>query len=237
VKDFHDTSEVVAKYYDEMRRLVKETVGADRVLVFDHTVRDTGNTNLNAAAGGAAAPVPRVHSDYTEGSAPARLRLLAKAGINSLIKGRNMTEEEVEELMTRRYCFVNVWRSISDEAPVMKSPLAVCDVTSVNKERDMFKYELLFPNRTGEIYSMRHSREHQWFYYPLMSKDECLLFKSFDKHPDYSSQNCFHTAFEDTMTPVNAPARRSVEIRAVAFFDEDKGLALGASADTDPFHH
>eukprot|EP00929_Paragymnodinium_shiwhaense_P012367 TRINITY_DN11942_c0_g2_i1.p1 TRINITY_DN11942_c0_g2~~TRINITY_DN11942_c0_g2_i1.p1 ORF type:complete len:623 (+),score=119.13 TRINITY_DN11942_c0_g2_i1:62-1930(+) len=228
-KNFNDSEEVVNSYYHEMRSLVKDALGADRVLVFDHTIRDTGNTNLNAAEGGSAAPVPRVHSDYTETSAPARLRLLAKAGINSHIRGRTMTEDEVEELMTRRYCFVNVWRSISDEAPVMQSPLAVCDVNSVSKEKDMFKYELLFPDRTGEIYSMRHSSEHKWYYYPLMSKDECLLFKSFDVHPAYASQNCFHTAFEDSMTPADTPARRSVEIRAIAFFDQDDGLSASAA--------
>ena len=29
----------------------------------------------------------------------------------------------------------------------------------------------------------------------------------------------FHTAFEDPLEPPNAPSRRSIEIRAIAFFD------------------
>ena len=63
VGDFRDDGDVVATYYDEMRDLVKRASGASRVFVFDHTIRESGNTNLNAAAGGAAAPVPRVHCD------------------------------------------------------------------------------------------------------------------------------------------------------------------------------
>ena len=42
---------------------------------------------------------------------------------------------------------------------------------------DRFLYELRFPDRTGENYSLRHSAEHQWYYYPWQTKDECLVFK------------------------------------------------------------
>ena len=62
-----------------MRDLVKRASGASRVFVFDHTIRESGNTNLNAAAGGAAAPVPRVHCDYTHDGAPRRLLQLGEA--------------------------------------------------------------------------------------------------------------------------------------------------------------
>ena len=79
VENFRDDGEVVATYYDEMRDLVKRASGASRVFVFDHTIRESGNTNLNAAAGGAAAPVPRVHCDYTHDGAPRRLLQLGEA--------------------------------------------------------------------------------------------------------------------------------------------------------------
>ena len=55
VADFGNEDEVVATYYEEMRSLVKEASGAERVFIFDHTVRESGKTNLNAAAGGSAA--------------------------------------------------------------------------------------------------------------------------------------------------------------------------------------
>ena len=39
------------------------------------------------------------------------------------------------------------------------------------------RYELRFPDRTGENYSLKHSREHKWYYYSRQAKDECLVFK------------------------------------------------------------
>merc|ERR1719443_2348804 len=96
--DFRDDAEVVGTYYGEMMELVKEASGAERVYIFDHTVRESGNTNLNAAAGGSAAPVPRVHCDYTATGAPRRLQQLGAEGIHSRLRGRTLTTEDVAEL-------------------------------------------------------------------------------------------------------------------------------------------
>jgi len=217
VKNFRDDDEVVATYYAEMMEVIKKASGADRVFIFDHTIRESSNTNLNTAAGGSAAPVPRVHCDYTHNGAPRRLLQLGKDGIYSRIRGRMLTEEDVAELASGRFAFINVWRSISDEAPVMQKPLAVCDENSVSDD-DRFLYELFFPDRTGENYSLKYSTGHKWYYYPRMTKDECLVFKVFDKKQD-GTRFVFHTAFEDPLEPENAPARKSIEIRAIAFYD------------------
>lgn len=51
-----------------------------------------------------------------------------------------------------------------------------------------------------------------------------LLFKVFDKQLDGTPRFVFHTAFEEAGTPEDAPPRRSIEVRAIAFFgkgDED----------------
>jgi len=215
--DFRDEAEVVDTYYAEMMELVKSASGAERVFIFDHTIRESGNTNLNAAGGGSAAPVPRVHCDYTATGAPRRLTQLGKEGIYSRLRGRMLTEDDVAELASGRFAFINVWRSIDDEHPVMQKPLAVCDENSVPDE-DRFLYELRFPDRTGENYSLRHSEDHKWFYYSRMRKDECLVFKVYDKKED-GPRFVFHTAFEDATTPPNAPPRKSIEVRAIAFFD------------------
>merc|ERR1719240_2480973 len=111
VADFRDDADVVQTYYAEMMELVKAASGAERVFIFDHTIRESGNTNLNAAAGGAAAPVPRVHCDYTADGAPRRLAQLGEQGIRSLVRGRTLTPSEVGELAAGRFAFINVWRS------------------------------------------------------------------------------------------------------------------------------
>ena len=75
--------------------------------------------------------VPRVHCDYTATGAPRRLVQLGREGIYSKLRHRTLTEEEVGELASGRYAFINVWRSIDEDAPVMQQPLAVCDEHSV----------------------------------------------------------------------------------------------------------
>ena len=99
----------------------------------------------------------------------------------------------------------------------MQSPLAVCDENSV-PEDDRFLYELRFPDRTGENYSLQHSSSHAWYYYPRQTKDECLVFKVYDKKED-GPRFVFHTAFADPLTPADAPPRKSIEVRAIAFYD------------------
>ncbi len=88
--------------------LVKAVSGAERVFIFDHTIRQSGNTNLNAAAGGAAAPVPRVHCDYTATGAPRRLEQLGAEGIYSRLRGRYLTTDDVAQLAAGRFAFINV---------------------------------------------------------------------------------------------------------------------------------
>lgn len=215
VANFNDKAEVEDKYYAEVTELVKTVTGASRVLVFDHTVRSSQKANLNSVAGETAAPVPRVHCDYTAESAPRRLAQFAGIG-DTPAEDRLITEAEYADLASRRFAFVNVWRSTSD-APVQRMPLAVCDTRSV-PESDHFLYELIFPNRVGENYSLRFSEAHRWHYYPQMTKDECILFKVYDKE-ESGPRFTFHTAFDDPSTPADAPPRESVEVRTIAFFE------------------
>ncbi len=65
VKDFYDEDEVRSVYYPEAEWLIKTATGADRVFVFDHTIRK----RVQGAAdrdGGLRQPVARVHVDHTE---------------------------------------------------------------------------------------------------------------------------------------------------------------------------
>jgi len=218
IQDFKSNAEVEHIYYAEIRALVKKISGADRVLVFDHTLRSSGSSSLNAAkAGDAAAPVPRVHCDYTAASAPRRLMQFAKTGVYSHLRKRNLGEDDIKDLASRRFAFINVWRSIADE-PIEQKPLACCDTRSV-PEKDHFLYELIFPDRVGENYSLKASQDHKWYYFPRMVKDECLVFKVYDKKED-GPRFTFHTAFEDPLTTASSPARHSIEVRTIAFFDD-----------------
>ena len=81
VRDFYNDSEVKGVYYAEAEQLLKRLTGADRVHIFDHTVRRRVAGGEDRRSGVPRQPVPRVHVDHTVKSGPQRVRdLLPRCG-------------------------------------------------------------------------------------------------------------------------------------------------------------
>ncbi|MCD6073230.1 MAG: methyltransferase, partial [Rhodospirillales bacterium] len=59
------------------------------------------------------------------------------------------------------------------------------------------------------------------YYFPKMRRDEAIVFKVYESKKDGRARFTAHTAFVDPTTPADAPPRQSIEIRTIAFFDED----------------
>ena len=68
---------------------------------------------------------------------------------------------------------------------------------------------------------MSYNPDHEWYYFPEMTRDEALVFKVYESAKDGRARFTAHTSFNDPNTPVDAPPRESIEIRTLAFFDED----------------
>ena len=113
VKDFYDPDEVKAVYYPEVERLPKRVTGAERVLIFDHVVRNP--VLAERGEKGAREPAKIVHNDYSFKSAPRRVR--------------DHLPEEADRLLKNRFAEINVWRAI--RGPIESSPLALCDTRSL----------------------------------------------------------------------------------------------------------
>jgi hypothetical protein len=110
IENFLDNNEIKTKYYPEVEALIKRATGASEVFLFDHTVRKSSvQDHFNNGEAKAAGPVARVHCDYTEVSAPRRFRQMGE--------NEGLTPQKVEELIKKRYAFMNVWRPIT-ETPV-----------------------------------------------------------------------------------------------------------------------
>ena len=199
VKDFFDEAEVRSVYYAEMEALIKAESGAKRVVVFDHTLR-TADDALRAERK-IREVVPRVHNDYTEWSAPQRLR--------------DILPDEAEALLARRFAIIQVWRPIRH--PVETFPLAIADAKSVAPD-DFIISERRYPNRVGQTYAIAYNPAHQWYWFPRMRREEALVFKVFDSEKDGRARWTAHTAFDDPTAPPNARPRESIEIRTLAFF-------------------
>lgn len=204
VQDFYNEAEVRQVYYPEAERLLAEVTGATQALVFDHNVR-----NLDRAQQGtsnAKEPVKRVHNDFTakSGYSRAHAELVAR-GI-----------ENPDAVLQQRFAIVNVWRPIA--APVQASPLALCDAQTI-APTDLVAGDLVYRDRIGETYAITYSPLHRWFYFPQMQRDEVVLIKCFDSATDGRARFAAHTAFDDPTTPANAPARESIELRSLIFYN------------------
>ena len=199
VSDLYD-AQLKAVYEGEIERLVARTTGASRVVVFDHTRR--AESRATREAKGVREPARIIHNDYTDRSAPQRVRDLLPA-------------KETAALLERRFAIVNVWRPI--QGPVQTAPLALCDARSVGS-RDLIASERRSKDRVGEILQVAFNPAHRWFYFPRMRKDEVLLIKTYDSDKSGRARFAIHTAFDDPTAPADAAPRESIESRAFAFF-------------------
>lgn len=199
VTDFYNEEDIRRVYYPEMEALVKAESGASRVVVFDHTLR-TADDALRESAG-IRDVVRRVHNDYTEWSAPQRVRDILPA--------------EAETLLARRFAIVQVWRPIRH--PVESFPLAIADAQTLSPA-DMVVTERRYPDRIGQTCAITYNPAHRWYWFPRMRPDEALVFKVYDSMKDGRARFTAHTAFEDPATPPHARPRESIEIRTLAFF-------------------
>jgi hypothetical protein len=198
VDDLHDASAVRDRYYREVEHLVRDAAGATRVVAFDHNRRSATVAGRNAE--GVQGPVRYAHNDYTERSAPQRVRDLLGA--------------EADALLRRRFAVINVWKPI--RGPVQGAPLAVCDARTI-APGDLVETDLRYEDRTGEVYSLRFNPSHRWFYFSRMRADEVMLLKCFDSDRSRARFTA-HSAFDEPAAPLDAPPRESIEVRTLAFF-------------------
>merc|ERR1711998_632086 len=186
---------------------------------FEEKTPTMGKENFNWAPVQVSSYASKVHTDFT-GSKSAE-KFSRAAGIPEGLKVR--------------YVLVNAWRNISETHPVYNQPLALLDSTSITDQEMVRVNEQLSAgarcafrdgmstNECAEQYRLtaERAREHEWFYYPHMRKDEILLFKQFDSDPRCASRFTFHSSFSDPNVEADLPKRESVEVRAMAIFIEE----------------
>lgn len=201
VADFYDEQAIQTRYYAEAVALLEELTGAARVLVFDHTIRRRIPGAADRTKGIPRQPVPRVHNDYTVKSGPQRVR--------------DLLGDEADDLLRRRFAVVNVWRPI--RGPIQDAPLAVADAQSVDGD-DLVATDLVYPDRTGEIYYVKFNPSHRWYYASAMRQDEVMLIKCYDSAADGRARFVPHSAFVDPTAPADALPRESIELRTLVFY-------------------
>jgi hypothetical protein len=199
LSDFSDPVAIEAIYYPESERLLKHLTGARRVIIFNHTLRDSDD----ARASSVHEPVRVVHNDLTFATGPRIVLQHAPAG-------------EVDEWVNGRTAVVNLWRPIG--APVESLPLAMCDSRSI-APNDPAATDLIRKHEVIEVFTFAFNAQHRWYYFRHMTPSEVLLFKIYDSSNDAGvARLTAHTAFDDPSSPADAAPRRSIELRSLLLF-------------------
>jgi hypothetical protein len=198
-ESFQNSERVKTIDYPEVEAALKSHTGADKVVIFDHTLRDS-----TVEQGGAALrePVRRVHDDQTFESAPRRV-------------AKHLPPDEAAWRLERRFAIVNFWRPVG--GPVLRTPLAICDARSIESP-DLIPSDLVYRDWVGETYAIAFNPRHRWYWYPQQTPTEATLLKVYDSAEDGRARMTAHTAFDDPMSAPDAPARRSIEIRSILFW-------------------
>lgn len=199
--DFSDDAAIRSIYYSESEQVLLKATGAEKVVVFDHTLRDS--LNGSRATSSLREPVRRVHNDQTFVSGPRRVR-------------DHLPADEAAQRLKQRFAIINLWRPLD---VVEQLPLALCDARSIAAS-DLVPSDLVYKDKVGETFSFTHNAAHRWYYFPKLRPDEALLLKIYDSRNDGTARLTAHTAFEDPTTPEDAAPRRSIELRALVFWKE-----------------
>ena len=199
--DFSDDAAIRSIYYSESAQVLLKATGAEKVVVFDHTLRDS--LNGSRATSSLREPVRRVHNDQTFVSGPRRVR-------------DHLSTDEAAQRLKHRFAIINLWRPLD---VVEQLPLALCDARSIAGS-DLVPSDLVYKDKVGETFSFAHNPAHRWYYFPKLRPDEALLLKIYDSRNDGTARLTAHTAFEDPTTPEDAAPRRSIELRALVFWKE-----------------
>jgi hypothetical protein len=196
---FRDAALVQAIEYPEVAAALEARTRASKVLIFDHTLRESSAVPGSVALG---EPVRRVHNDETAASARNRVT-------------RHLLADQAAWGLQRRFAILKFWRPIGGR--VRQAPLALCDARTMGPG-DLIPGDAAYQDGTAETVAFAYSPRHRWYWYPQQSPAEATLLKIYDSATDGRARLTAHTAFDDPSEPHDAPPRRSIELRALVFW-------------------
>lgn len=202
VADFSDAAAVDSAHRAEIVALIRKLSGADQVLVNSPGILRFSERSAQSGRLNNSRPARFAHVDISDATALGFTRRAAPAG-----------------RMLKRFVHYNVWRVIS--LPPQDVPLAVCDARSV-APADLILADAIFdspdqPEWSFEGLVVAHNPAHRWCWFPEMTREEALVFKTHDS--DAARAHCVpHVAFDNPLCPADAPPRISLEMRALALW-------------------
>ena len=201
VEDFTGP-DVAALHPAEIIALLTQHTGADLVVITAPGILRFSERSGKAGSLNNSNPARFAHIDVTTQTAEA-------FGERGQPEGRSIM----------RFAQYNIWRAFSP-AP-QDVPLAVCDFRTVSAD-DKIEADAIFdeagkPEWSFSSWVIAHNPAHRWHWFPNMTRDEALIFKTHDSDTA-RARHVPHVAFDDPDCPADAPPRASIEMRATAYW-------------------
>jgi hypothetical protein len=197
--NFDDKKAIETDYFEEMRVLALALTRADDAFTFPfYQLRSRRPANFFDAYS------LYMHCDFTWQS----WQTMAQQIITDQGKGGQYPPDQWD------FALYNLWRPLY--APVLQSPLTLVDASTMDQD-DIVEYRLMPSGETSKAALPVHNPAQRLYYFPDMRPDEVLVFKQQDSREGVA-RVCPHTAFIDPTAPVDAPDRRSIDIRILCIF-------------------
>ena len=214
-----DGKEYIRKhYYPEIANLLMEVTGADKVVPFHSEARNEAPKVLPDKSyfrtDDFSPPAYMLHVDHDHRIAVHAMR-------------RFLGKDEAEKLLSsyEYFAIYNVWRPFS--VPAQSKPLVLVDVSGVKQ----WSYE----DHLGHVYDgdrpkdpdayhcvLKPDKDYVFWYGSNIAVNEALVFRDYDSRRD-KVRATPHGAFRDDNTPIDAPPRRSIDVRSFVFFGRKGG--------------
>jgi hypothetical protein len=202
VGDFEDAAQIADIHASEITALIQSLSSADHVAVTGPGVLRFSEKSGRAGALNNSYPARFAHVDASDAAAH-DFAARSDPGTRAI----------------RRFVQFNIWRAFS--GPPQDVPLALCDAQTVSRD-DLIPADAIFdagepPHWSFESLVVAHNPAHRWHWFSDMTRDDVLVFKTHDSDP--ARAHCVpHVAFDHPTCPADAPARASIEMRAIAYW-------------------
>ncbi|KAI1448428.1 hypothetical protein F5Y02DRAFT_307572 [Annulohypoxylon stygium] len=204
---FADPNAVQDLYLPKVQQLLQEVLGTQNVAILEYLVRRRHEA-FPLSSGREfefAQPVPNAHVDFSP------------KGIRDIVIDR-YGPDMGEDLLKNRYKIVNVWKPLF--GPLLDWPLVLCRPASLGPD-DLEVMDNVFPNVIEESVNMHYSDGQDWCYLDKQMDTEVIIFQGGDSGLGLRG-GVPHCSFKDKRNGDNVRPRESIEVRALAFYADEK---------------
>jgi hypothetical protein len=203
------------RYWPELHALIAQKTKAARVIPWHFSLRNQTlgyhPDEIFFMKTGISQPASTLHIDNDHTTALSHLQ-------------REVGEAETQRLLLKhkRWAIINVWRPVG--RPVQRWPLLVVDHSHIPDWNFADHVARVYRNNDPKYYKahdnfLKPHADYVFRYVSQLRPEEVIMFRDYDSRTD-RVRGTPHGGFQDDQTPEDAPARRSIEVRLFAFFDD-----------------